>query len=443
MMMMRRLLGLALALAAPVQAPAQAQVSVAAPTAAVSEQTTGEALAQDAVAYAAFVGVDQTEGEWRLRAQEASVALTDALRDRYRDRLAGIAIEQLPDFRVVVLLTGDAPVADQPVSAGGVTVPVVFRTGATASLAALKAALAAHQADIRAALAHPPGMGIDQRSGELVVVVAAADLAVEEAGAMAARLGAIAGVPVRVRSIDRPGVDQAGAGAAPVGEGGMRLVGSIPGDAHRYLCTAGFVVTDGTRTGVATAAHCPDTLGYVDAERREHTLAFVGQWGWGYQDVQVNLADEPLAPAFYADTARTVSRPVEGQRGAGSMRAGDVVCHRGERTGYSCGMVELTDFAPAGDLCGGACSPTWLTVAGPQCGGGDSGAPVFVGTTALGLLKGGSYRADGSCGFYFYMSVDYLPTGWRLLMAQPATDLAAPPPPAIVRRTPNRQAASA
>ena len=48
-------------------------------------------------------------------------------------------------------------------------------------------------------------------------------------------------------------------------------------------------------------------------------------------------------------------------------------------------------------------------------------SPVFLGDTAFGILKGGSYRSDGSCAFYFYMSTDYLPTGWRLLMAEPAT----------------------
>jgi hypothetical protein len=340
------------------------------------------------------------------------VAFTDALRATWRDRLAGIAIDQAPAFRLVVLLTGDQPVADQVVEAGGLAVPVVFRTGAAATLDQLTAALRERQAAIRAALAHPPGMGIDQRTGELVVVVAAADLDAEGAEALAARLGGVAGVPVRVRSIDRPGVDAAA-------EGGARLVGSVPGDPHRYLCTAGFVVTDGLRTGIATAAHCPDALSYVDAAARDHPMPFVGQWGWGYQDVQINASDAPLAPRFLVDTAGTVARPVSGQRAVAGMRAGDVVCHRGERTGYSCAPVELTSFAPAGDLCGGACSPTWITVAGPHCGGGDSGAPVFVGTRAYGILKGGSYRADGGCSFYFYMSTDYLPTGWRLLTAPP------------------------
>ncbi len=57
------------------------------------------------------------------------------------------------------------------------------------------------------------------------------------------------------------------------------------------------------------------------------------------------------------------------------------------------------------------------TVAGPNCRAGDSGAPVFSGTRAYGIVKGGSYRRDGTCAFYFYMSTDYLPTGWALLGA--------------------------
>ena len=263
------------------------------------------------------------------------------------------------------------------------------------------------------------GIGIDQRTGELVVIVGKADLLPEGRDALTARLRDIAGVPLRIRSIDVPGVDLAA-------EGGARLVGTDPLDGKRYVCTAGFVVTDGTRTGIATAAHCPDNVAYIDADRREWPLAFVGQWGWGYQDVQINTSDTPLPPLFFADTARTVSRAVSGQRGVADTTAGDFVCHRGERTGYSCALVELTDFAPAGDLCGGACTASWVTVAGPHCGGGDSGAPVFADTTAFGIVKGGSYRGDGTCAFYFYMSVDYLPAGWRLLTTTSAVPAPRP-----------------
>ena len=142
--------------------------------------------------------------------------------------------------------------------------------------------------------------------------------------------------------------------------------------------------------------------------------SFGGQWGWGYQDVQLQGGALPLAPLFWSDTAKTVQRRVQGQRTRRSTRAADIVCHRGERTGYSCAEVWLPDFAPAGDLCGGGCTPTWVAVRGPTCRSGDSGGPVFLGGTAFGIVKGGSYRADGSCAFYYYMSLDFLPSGWSL-----------------------------
>ena len=388
-------------------------------------QSAAEAIAQDAGAYAQLFGVSLPEAEARLVAQEETVRVTDDIAIELADRLAGIAVEHVPDYRIVVLLTGDEPIADRVVSAGGLAVRIVFRTGAAVTRRQLELALASRQAALAAAVAHPPGMGIDLATGALVVIVNPSDADREGVDALTARLTAIAGVPVRVRS-DRV------VSANMAAEGGARVVGVDPADGRRYACTTGFVVTDGARTGIATAAHCPDDLNYVGPNGERQVLPFVGQWGWGYQDVQVNASDLALQPSFYADTGKTVSRAVAGRRALTSTRAGDVVCHRGERTGYSCAPVELVSFAPAGQLCGGACLPTWVTVAGPNCQGGDSGAPVFLGNRAFGLVKGGSYRSDRSCAFYFYMSTDYLPTGWRLLEEVPEAPItpAAPPVPA-------------
>lgn len=387
-------------------------------------QSAAAAIAQDAGEYARSYDVSLAEARARLLAQEETVPVTDAIAIELADRLAGIAIEHRPTFRIVVLLTGDAPVPARTVLAGGMTVPIVFRTGAAVTRGALELALASHQAELAAAVAHPPGMGIDLSTGELVVIVNPSDADREGVAALTDRLSAIAGVPVRVRT-DRV------VSANMAAEGGARVVGIDPADGRRYACTTGFVVSDGERTAIATAAHCPDELSYVGPAGERQVLPFVGQWGWGYQDVQINASDLALAPSFFADTGKTVSRAVVGRRALTSTRAGDMVCHRGERTGYSCAAVELVSFAPAGQLCGGACLPTWVTVVGPRCQGGDSGAPVFLGNRAFGLVKGGSYRSDRSCAFYFYMSTDYLPTGWRLLEEEPATPItpAAPPAP--------------
>ncbi len=381
-------------LLASATAPARAEVAV---------QTPAAALAQDAREYAGRFGIALSEALGRLAALEASVAATDALAVRHAGRLAGIAVEHAPSLRIVVLLTGDAPVPDE-VAAGGI--PITYRTGAFATRTQLVEAIRRHQAAIRAALPRPPALAADPRTGELVVLVNGADAGLPLPDHRA-EWQALTGVPVRVETM--------GTAVTDLVAGGARLEGVDPANGRRYACTAGFVVTDGTRTGLVTAAHCPDTLVHRGAERIETSLPFAGQWGWGYQDVQLHISDTALPPHFFADTGKTATRAVASWRQRDSTRAGEFVCHRGERTGYSCATVEFVDFAPAGDLCGGACLPTWVAVAGPSCRGGDSGAPVFTGSTAFGIVKGGTYRADGSCAFYFYMSVDDLPAGWRLL----------------------------
>lgn len=394
-------------------------VGLGAPAAAQVVQTPLDALAQDAGEYAARYGVSLDEALRRLRAQEESVAATNAIAQRFADRLTGISIEHTPAYRIAVRLKGDAPVPAERLFVGGMSVPVVYRTGATATRGEVVAAIERSQAALRAELPHAPSLGLDQRTGEMVVTVDQDDVDLYGRDALLTDLTLNVGVPVRLRSVDRV--------ANLAIEGGARVVGVSGADGRRYACTTGFVVTDGARAGVVTAAHCPDALSYVGQDRRELPLTFVDQWGWGYQDVQLHLAAEPLRPYFFSDTAKTRSRPVTGARGRSTMRAGDFVCHRGERTGYSCAEVELTDFAPSGDLCGGDCTPTWVSVAGPVCRSGDSGGPVFVGTTALGLVKGASYAADGGCNFFYYMPIDFLPRGWTVLREGAVTLPAAAP----------------
>ena len=375
-------------------------------------QTAVEALAQDGAEYARLFGVPLDQAMHELQAQQDSVAATDALQREFHDRLAGISIARDGGFRIVVLLTGDTPVAERSIVAGGLTVPVLFQTGAPATREQILAAITEHQADVRHALQSPPGMGADPRTGRLAIMVRAGEIGSDGVEALAARLQDIAGVPVEVRSWSD--VD-----ANAMEAGGGRVIGFDPAIGRRGVCTSGFVVTDGVQTGIATAAHCPDQLSYVEPDKTEMPLTMIGAWGAYYQDVQIHIGAGALPPFFYADKGKTALRPVTSWRNRTSTRAGDVVCHRGERTGYSCAEVEYVDYAPPGDLCAGPCEATWVAVRGPDCKGGDSGGPVFSGTIAFGLVKGSSYTSDGRCRLYYYMSTDYLPPGWTVAY-QPA-----------------------
>src|SRR4051812_45987616 len=108
-------------------------LALGARAAAQALQSPAEALAQDSAEYARQHHVDADEALRRLEAQEQPVAAADRLRETYRKRLAGIAIEHEPAYRIVVLLKGGKAVPDEAVEAGGMSVPVVFRTGAPAT----------------------------------------------------------------------------------------------------------------------------------------------------------------------------------------------------------------------------------------------------------------------------------------------------------------------
>lgn len=367
-------------------------------------QTQDEALAEDAEQYAAQFAVAPDEALRRLKAQQASVAATDSIAREFADRLAGIAIENRPDYHIVVLLTGNEPVPER--TAAGV--PVLFRTGARATHAEALAALRKHLIDLRSDLPNARGAGYDQRSGEIVLLVTREDADHFGIDAIRARAERIGGVPVRVVVNE---LDEANMSV----DGGGRVEGMNVATKRRNLCTTAFVVTNGETNAITTAAHCPDELTYVERDGTMVALPMIGSWGAGYQDVQINGSADSPEPLFYSNRGAGTLRQLVSWRNAASTRAGDFVCHYGESSGYSCATVELTDYAPPGDLCGGPCSPTWVTVRGPTCIAGDSGGPVFSGEIAFGIAKGIN-REKGRCLFYYYMSTDYLPAGWQLLV---------------------------
>lgn len=368
-------------------------------------QTQTQALTDDAVQYAAQFGVAPDEALRRLGAQQASVGATDAIAREFADRLAGISIEHSPEYRIVVLLTGTDPVSDR-VADG---VPIVFRTGAKATHAQAVLALRRHLIDLRSDLPNARGAGYDQRTGEIVLLVTPEDARRFSIDSIRARAEQVGGVPVRVviNELNESNMSVVGGGRVE----GLNLQTN-----RRNLCTTAFVVTNGETNAITTAAHCPDELTYVDRDGTTVTLPMIGSWGAAYRDVQINgSADSPL-PLFYSNRGAGTLRQVVSWRNVASTRAGDFVCHYGESSGYSCAIVELTDYAPPGDLCGGPCSPTWVTVKGPICIPGDSGGPVFSGEIAFGIAKGVN-DSNGRCLFYYYMSTDYLPPPWRPLVA--------------------------
>lgn len=374
-------------------------------------QTPTQALREDAIQYAAQFAVSPDEALRRLQAQQATIVTTDAIRAEFQSRLAGISIEHSPEYRIIVLLTGSQLVANR--SAFGV--PIIFKTGAKVTRQQAVLAMQRHLIDLRSELPGARGAGYDQRSGEVSLLVTSADAQHYGVETIRSRAEQISGVPIRVVVNDQIEQNMSV-------DGGGRVEGLNKLTERRNRCTTAFVVTNGEQTAITTAAHCPDNLTYLGRDGTTATLPLIGSWGAGYQDVQINGSAESSEPLFYADRGEDSLRHLVSWRNRNSTRSGDFVCHYGESSGYSCATVEFTDYAPPGELCGGPCEPTWVTVKGPDCIAGDSGGPVFSGEIAFGIAKGINRGPSGQCEFYYYMSTDYLPSPWRLLVTRDVTE---------------------
>jgi hypothetical protein len=187
-------------------------------------------------------------------------------------------------------------------------------------------------------------------------------------------------------------------------------------------CTTGFTVKNASNvSAITTASHCETMNTYYNPSGSTIPLTFVSEVKDADQDVEIRTSAFVERAEFYADSP-TIARVLTGRRLRTSTGAGDQVCHRGTTTGYSCGLVSVTNFRPTyAGACGTqTCDAVWVYVNGgadTACAGGDSGGAVFASQTAFGTLKGGDSwgNAKGQCGHFIYMSTDFLPTGWTLL----------------------------
>lgn len=359
--------------------------------------------------YARSEGISHAEASRRMRVRKAMDGLIERLREVHKERLAGIVLDHKPIYRLRVRLTGNAPVAAQRHVLGGSELPVVFDTGARATVATLRASLVKNQAALKEIFPTLAGALIDERTSEIVIEVhaptpAAADVARGALPQVVARLG----VPARIELAEAyPSLLVDVFGGAKV----------APNPIAR--CTAGFVVTNGAVTGISTNAHCDNNLTYY-APNVVATLTLVAgtEYRDADQDVQIHTSAENEVAAFFWDDNKTSLEYVDDYRSRAQTAVGDYVCHRGEASGFSCGYVQSTSYAPNISCGGQTCDPVYVRLdpgsAGLECQPGDSGGPTFHESVAYGILVGGSFNANNQCFFAYYMSLDFLPPNWSL-----------------------------
>jgi hypothetical protein len=184
------------------------------------------------------------------------------------------------------------------------------------------------------------------------------------------------------------------------------------------FCTSGLAVRQGTgAVGVVTAAHCDDAL-YREGKALPYRT---GRYGGSY-DVQVHASPGlPVRPWIrdgYGAGATPYYRKVKSTLHRSRQAVGSFVCKHGRATGTTCGRISSTYFTPPATSV--AFSSTFVQVRSESVdlsAPGDSGAPWFTGTTALGVHRCGLDSGDAytAC----YMPVNYVrDLGLRVLRAR-------------------------
>lgn len=163
-------------------------------------------------------------------------------------------------------------------------------------------------------------------------------------------------------------------------------------------CTSGFVVANeaGTR-GVTTAGHCDNALSDDGA-----ALNFRGQHIGNHGDVQWHSGPQPRPPSFYAGNANATEVNRRDVTAVNAPVVGQSLCKNGRTNHAQC--QEVRRLA----VCNGAAC-NLVQMGARLSAGGDSGGPVYWGTTAYGLHQGWHYDPSWPFDRDLFSRADRLP----------------------------------
>lgn len=306
-----------------------------------------------------------------LRLAPAVERLISEVKNRAGERFAGAWVEHEPSWQLHIALTDGAPVVlDAVARATSVPVSVEYRAGPS------EKALISEASRLAAWATGSPGIdGVeaDVRGPELVVYANdVGQTSVQRSAPISAD-----GVAIRFVNSGTPAGDAA----------------TVRGGVATSSCTSAFSVTAGGIIGFATAGHCGSSQSWAATPTgsTSNTSTYGGEIRSSNADIQYHRVSSPhsATSAFFGGSATTATT----RQGTGTAFVGQGLCHRGKTTGYSCGNVTSTTFAPTweGACPGTTCSASFVRVDGTtlSTSGGDSGGPWFSGGAAYGIHKGG------------------------------------------------------
>ncbi|PVZ13065.1 S1 family peptidase [Actinomycetospora cinnamomea] len=208
---------------------------------------------------------------------------------------------------------------------------------------------------------------------------------VDDARAVDPAVRVVEGVAAPIPRADPPPYDLVGGDA-------IRLGGS--------RCSAGFSArtADGAPR-LVTAGHCTQRGGDVGGANGAplgpvRSSVFDRTGDWGVVDVGPGWRPTPFVAAE-ASTTRAVT-------GTATAPVGAPVCRSGSTTGWRCGTVTAVDVTA--NYAAGPVRGLVLTTACSE--GGDSGGPFVAGSSALGVLSGGTGDCTTPGGTSLYQPID-------------------------------------
>jgi streptogrisin C len=351
-----------------------------------------------------------------LRSQRGASDAVAALRTEFKGRLSGIVLDQTAEPKLVVRLKGGAIPPRRLSRITGGDIEIEFRNDATSTIDEQLSSIDAKLLELQRLIPTLQGVGTDERTGDIVLQFAGDEPMGRGIAGKRDDLIRLLGSNVRLERQENATIDANLAAGTRISASGAG-VGTATGP-----CTTGFSITNGTIRAVTTSAHCGGMDTYNAPSGTTSSLRFLSEIHDNDQDIEWLSSTSPVVGEMFSNSS-SIPVFVSGQRARSATLAGSRVCHRGTTTGYSCGWVDITNYRPtyAGACLSMTCSPVWVTVKGDAttaCAPGDSGGPVFDGQTALGWLKGTNSTGTvaGKCGFFIYMSVDFIPQGFRLVL---------------------------
>lgn len=199
-------------------------------------------------------------------------------------------------------------------------------------------------------------------------------------------------------------------------------------------CTSGFSAFsgDGVQRGIITAYHCTvnetrKNYYLTDINGVTHALTLSPPKASANHDMALYI--DPTSPAIASkiDDGSGYLTDIAARGSRSSLKPGNsYVCHSGQKTGGSCGLVTATnvtlyarstlaDGVSQVQVCktsGTYCNPTFISITSPylKCQPGDSGGPVWEGYTAYGITSSCNVtaQASGAQPVLYASSLDYV-----------------------------------